>query len=80
MSEYSDITVASFDTLEFFIFIVIVEHALLILKLILEQLIDDVPGSIQREMEVRQGYIKKFNDMIKDNVEMDFEDVNETRK
>ena len=49
----------------------------------LEQLIDDVPENIQKEEQDRKGYIKKFNDlseqMKRDDVRDDFEDVSATR-
>ena len=48
--------------LYFFMFIVITEHCLLVLKIVVEQLIDDVPGDIQKGEQERRAYIEKFNE------------------
>lgn len=83
MAYQADAQLATWDALYFFITLVAVEHGLLVLKLVVEQLIDDVPEEIQKEEQDRQGYVKKYNEMSermkRDHVQDDFEDVSAAR-
>ena len=50
----------SWDMLTFFMFVVGVEHILLLLRLGVQQLIDDVPAEIMRDSKDRAEIRKKF--------------------
>lgn len=74
----------SVDKLHFFMIIVLVEHSMIILKIIMEKVIDDTPAEIYRSENTRQGYIKRYVNMSQKmkekKVEHDFEDVTEIHK
>ena len=48
------------DTLGFFMFVVLIEHILLLLKLLIENLVEDVPIEVQRGERERFELIQSF--------------------
>ena len=51
----------NFDKIQFFMTIVAMEHGLMILKLIIEQAIEDVPIEVQRGQRTREMLVDNFN-------------------
>ena len=60
--EISSITVG-WDLTKFLLMVVIVEHFLLILKVLIEQTVEDVPYEVVRGLRVKSTLIENFNEI-----------------
>lgn len=54
------------NELDFFIFVVIVEHAVLFMKLVINNLLDDKPETVQKGEEEKKALIQNFKDNMDD--------------
>lgn len=52
--------ITNWEYIQFFLFVVIVEHLLLFLKLVVENLIEDVPPEVQRGERERSSLIRQY--------------------
>ena len=50
------------NELDFFIFVVIVEHAVLFMKLVINNLLDDKPETVQKGEQEKKALIQNFKD------------------
>lgn len=49
-------------TIQFFMFVVVIEHLLLVIRIVIEKSIDDVPIEVLRGERNRQSLVKDYQD------------------
>ena len=54
------------NELDFFIFVVIIEHAVLFMKLVINNLLDDKPETVQKGEQEKNALIQNFKDNMDD--------------
>ena len=57
---------AGWDLTSFFLLVVVVEHVMILLKMLVEQLINDTPAAVIRGERERRRLIQRFKDEIDD--------------